>query len=74
MLSCSETFSFSDLARDADVTLFSSMLKKQHCLHSILPDTETITLYLRRTGHIYELPTCSLESYHFVSTSLFAVM
>jgi len=42
---CFEVFLFSDLAGDANVTLFSSMVKKQRYLQSILPDIKTSTLH-----------------------------
>ena len=50
---CSEIFSFSDFADDADITLFSSMLKIQHCLHSTFPNVKTRTLHLRCEGTMH---------------------
>jgi len=60
---CSEIFSFSDFADDADITLFSSMLKIQHCLHSTFPNVKTRTLHLRCEGTMHLWFTCVLWTY-----------
>ena len=43
------------------VTLFNSMLKKQHCLQVILPEVKTSYLHLRQKGNMFDLPKCTLE-------------
>jgi len=35
-----------------DYTLFTKMQNTQHCLHEILPEVKTSSLYLRHNGHI----------------------
>ena len=58
---CSELFSISDWAGDADLTLFSNTMKKQHCLHAILPAHSSLDS--TQQGHIHDLLRCSLQSY-----------
>ena len=61
---CSQLVSFLDLADDADQTLLNSMLKKQHCLQVILPKVKTSSLHLRQKGHMFDLPSCTLEMHY----------
>jgi len=60
---CSEIFSFSDFADDADITLFSSMLMIQQCLNSTLPNVKTRTLHLQCEGKMHLRFTCVLWTY-----------
>ena len=54
---CSELFFISDLSHDADLTLFSNMIRKQHCFHIILTDIKTSSLHLMQKGHVIFLIT-----------------
>jgi len=70
VLSCF-LFSISDLAHDADLTLFYNIIKKQHSLNVILPGIKIISLNLKQKG----LPRRSLELHRrsfYNLTSMFA--
>jgi hypothetical protein len=47
---------FASLLFAADQTLFKSICKSEHCLHSILPPVKTTQYYLRDRGHEHLLP------------------
>jgi hypothetical protein len=48
--------SFASLLFAADQTLFNSICKPEHCLHSILPPVKSTQYYLRERGHEHLLP------------------
>jgi hypothetical protein len=48
--------SFASLLFAADQTLFNSICKPEHCLHSILPPVKSTQYYLRERGHELLLP------------------
>jgi hypothetical protein len=55
---CDQLLHVNDLAENADLSLFTKMLKDNHCLHVLLPPIKTATQHLRPKGHGYELPRC----------------
>jgi len=62
----------SDLLDKADYHLFSSMHRRDHCLHHVLPPVRMVD-NLRARGHPYNLPECSTDVYKksFVVRSLY---
>ena len=79
---CSEILTFSDFAHDADLTLFSNMIKKQYSLHSRYQNQ--LSTHLTQKKHVHDLPGCTLELqenhfYHdacfkFIQVSLHCVL
>ena len=51
-----DDISFASLLFAADQTLFSSMTKPEHCLHSLLPPVKSNQYNLRERGHEHLLP------------------
>ena len=62
----------SHLLDKADDALFSSMCRRHHCLHHVLPPLRMVN-NLRGHGHPYNLPECSTNVYKksFVVRSLY---
>jgi len=63
----------SDLLDKADYDLFSSMRRRDHCLHHVLPPVRMVD-NLRARGHPYNLPECSTNVHKksFVVRSLYS--
>ena len=53
-----DNLTLSDLLDEADYDLFSSMCRRHHCLHHLLPPRHVVD-NLRVRGHPYNLPECS---------------
>ena len=52
-----DNLTLSDLLDKADYDLFSSMCRRHHCLHHLLPPRRVVD-NLRVRGHPYNLPEC----------------
>jgi len=67
-----DNLTLSDLLDEADYDLFSSMCRRHHCLHHLLPPRRVVD-NLRVHGHPYNLPECSTNVHKksFVVRSLY---
>ena len=70
-----DNLTLSDLLDEADYGLFSSMCRRHHCLHHVLPPLRMVD-NLRVRGHPYNLPECgtNVHKKSFVVRSLYNFM